>query len=148
MGYLSSPSSPTSSTKNAYSPKAAFNKIKNSFRSSPPMISPSRIDSPAIPARISSTPDKISKFWAAYNYWHPPPPPPPPIKKSPHARIQITRDKEVWYSLNISHIRDPVAIKDQILKRMHLDGDCDQYYYFHENGSDPGIDSSQITITT
>lgn len=92
------------------------------------MISP-----PAIPARISSTPDKISKFWAAYHHWS------PNNTTKKLARIQITADKEVWYSLNVTDMRDPLTIKQHILKRMNLEGDCDGYYYFHENGPDPGL---------
>ncbi|KAI9487498.1 MAG: hypothetical protein EXX96DRAFT_553495 [Benjaminiella poitrasii] len=110
----------SSPTRSSYSPKAAFLKIKNTFRShtssssSPqqslgtitsshnyqhhhasqqnsasslhdPAVSPrsSRHESgdedrlgkkaspsPIIPARVSSTPDKISKFWANYSSWH------------------------------------------------------------------------------
>jgi hypothetical protein len=53
-------------------------------------------------------------------------------------RIQITADKETWYSLNVTNMRDPVAIKQHILKRMNFNDDFDSYQYFHENGSDPG----------
>jgi hypothetical protein len=35
-------------------------------------------------------------------------------------------------------MRDPVLIKHQILKRMNLQGDIQDYHYFHENGPDPG----------
>lgn len=93
-----------------------------------------RHESPAIPARISSTPDNISKFWATYTHWH-------TSKKTnnfKNQRIQITADKEIWYSLNVTNMRDPVAIKQHILKRMNYDGDCDHYQYFHENGLNPG----------
>lgn len=92
-----------------------------------------RHESPQIPARVSSTPDRISKFWATYAHWHTPKKSP-----SPSQRIQITGDKEIWYSLNVTNMRDPVAIKQHILKRMNYEGQCDQYQYFHENGSDPG----------
>ncbi|KAG2234216.1 hypothetical protein INT48_001935 [Thamnidium elegans] len=137
IGYLSSPSSsgsPTSKS-SSYSPKAAFNKIKNSFRPSTTTtmnLSP-RHESPQIPARVSSTPDKISKFWATYTHWHTAPKKP----NSSSQRIQITGDKEIWYSLNVTNMRDPVAIKQHILKRMNYEPHCDQYQYFHENGSDP-----------
>jgi hypothetical protein len=79
-----------SPTRASYSPKAAFNKFKNTFRSqqnSAHQISPRSVrhesaeedrgkrTPPAIPARISSTPDKISKFWATYANWHTSSPP-------------------------------------------------------------------------
>lgn len=113
-----------------------------------------RRTSPAIPARVSSTPDKITKFWATYSNWHSSSPSsnnkkpspsaytheyqPSQLKKPTDQRIQITGDKETWYSLNVTNMRDPVAIKQHILRRMQFSGDCDQYQYFHENGADPG----------
>ncbi|GAA5812302.1 hypothetical protein MFLAVUS_005753 [Mucor flavus] len=139
IGYLSSPSSSGSPTSknSSYSPKAAFNKIKNSFRPSSittttTMNTSPRHESPQIPARVSSTPDRISKFWATYAHWHT-----PKKSTSPSQRIQITGDKEIWYSLNVTNMRDPVAIKQHILKRMNYERQCDQYQYFHENGSNP-----------
>jgi hypothetical protein len=76
-----------SPTRSSYSPKVAFNKIKNTFRSqqnsahapSPRSVRHESVEEgrgkrtpPAIPARVSSTPDKISKFWATYANWHSP----------------------------------------------------------------------------
>ncbi|KAI8883868.1 hypothetical protein K501DRAFT_285104, partial [Backusella circina FSU 941] len=172
-----------------YSPRAAFHKFKNTFRShhTPTTINTSNLGPsistqnsassvngqvssprharhnessesspptpPAIPARVSSTPEKISKFWATYaQHWHNNPrkqqasssPEPPPIRlrmnsprKSQEQKIQITSDTDTWYSLNVTQMRDPVLIKHQILKRMSLQGDIQDYQYFHENGPDP-----------
>ncbi|KAL7331802.1 mitogen-activated protein kinase kinase kinase [Mucor circinelloides] len=186
----------SSPTRSSYSPKAAFHKIKNTFRShaaplnqmqTTTVIQPTHFNhqqqqqhpqqqnsasssprsarhesgdddrgrrtSPAIPARVSSTPDKITKFWATYSNWHSSSPSsnnkkpspsaytheyqPSQLKKPTDQRIQITGDKETWYSLNVTNMRDPVAIKQHILRRMQFSGDCDQYQYFHENGADP-----------
>lgn len=124
----------------------------------------SKQGTPTIPVRVSSTPDKITKFWANYSTWqqqqgkssptsyspdyhHQTPLPPPPAQPIYHqARkqltdqcIQITGDKETWYSLNVTNMRDPVAIKQHILQRMNYNTSTpDNYFYFHENGLDPG----------
>ncbi|ORY91228.1 hypothetical protein BCR43DRAFT_480028 [Syncephalastrum racemosum] len=51
-------------------------------------------------------------------------------------RIQVTADKETWYSLVVTDITDPDTLKDLILKRMNFDGHRTEYCYFHENGPD------------
>ncbi|CEP09782.1 hypothetical protein [Parasitella parasitica] len=187
----------TSPTRSSYTPKAAFHKIKNTFRTHAPLnqsqtttvVHPfhfynqqqqqqqplqqnsaasgprsgrhesgeddrARRTSPVIPARVSSTPDKISKFWASYANWHSSSPSlntkrlspssytheyqqQSQLKRPAEQRIQITADKETWYSLNVTNMRDPVAIKQHILRRIQFGGDCDLYQYFHENGADP-----------
>ncbi|KAI8988885.1 kinase-like domain-containing protein [Pilobolus umbonatus] len=149
------------SPRSSYSPIAAFSRIMNTLRShhSPnvtqnsivitsttagSVISPPSVrhesgndEQPTIPARVSSTPDKISKFWATYHPTH-------PVKKSSvgkkrtmEQRIQITHDEETWYSLNVTNMRDPMVIKDSILNKMNFEGNPDEYYYYHENGPNP-----------
>ncbi|CAO3614548.1 unnamed protein product [Cunninghamella echinulata] len=107
---------------------------------------------PSIPTRISSTPDKINKFWASCSYWHQGDnnnnhlhhlmhknPAVSSNNKKHEQKIQVTLDKETWYSLNVKDIRHVHQLKDHILKRMNLKGDRDSYCYFHENGHDPDI---------
>ncbi|CEI86220.1 hypothetical protein RMCBS344292_00663 [Rhizopus microsporus] len=132
----------------SYSPKAAFNKFKNPFRSTTttaqnsasslngPTPSPRSVRHESGDEGNKRTPDKISKFWS--NYWHHSP------KKQPNQqpkeqRIQVTGDKETWYSLNVTNIRDPVTIKQLVLNRMNYEGHLDDYLYFHENGPNPNL---------
>ncbi|KAF7728212.1 hypothetical protein EC973_006493 [Apophysomyces ossiformis] len=132
----------------------------------------------SITPRISSTPDKLAKFWAQYTHWQPTssarvmnkgqtsgvsldnPTLKTPVKsnfgsashtkrvsqnlanKEYHVqiteqRIQVTTDQETWYTLHVTDVHDSDLLKDSILKRMHLTGDRDKYYYFHENGPYP-----------
>ncbi|KAG0182028.1 hypothetical protein DFQ29_006146 [Apophysomyces sp. BC1021] len=121
--------------------------------------------SPSIPPRVTSTPDKLAKFWAQYTHWHSPSSAramnkgqasgagpdmttlrtpikssfgsPAHSKRITEQRIQVTGDQETWYSLHVTDVHDSDLLKDSILKRMHLAGDRDKYYYFHENGPDP-----------
>ncbi|KAI8374897.1 kinase-like domain-containing protein [Blakeslea trispora] len=152
-----------SPTRLTYSPKAAFVKLKATFQrshhhhgiyahtqqSAPSLYHTSRQDEeedheeegrkklPTIPARVSSTPDKVSRFWASYASWHSPTnkhaPSSPNQQKSTSQRIQITTDRETWYSLNVTNMRDPVAIKHHILNRLKITGDIHQHYFYHEN---------------
>ncbi|OBZ87480.1 MAP kinase kinase kinase mkh1 [Choanephora cucurbitarum] len=155
-----------SPTRLTYSPKAAFSKLKATFQrshqqyclyahtqqSAPTLYHTSRQYNdddddeeededmnrpPAIPARVSSTPDKVSKFWASYASWHSPTnkhtPSSPNQQKSTAQRIQITTDRETWYSLNVTNMRDPVAIKHHILSRLKITGDIHHHYFYHEN---------------
>ncbi|KAI8098224.1 kinase-like domain-containing protein [Gilbertella persicaria] len=120
-----------------FSPKAAFHKFKNSLQknsASPRMRHESGDERPVIPARVSSTPEKISKIWA---HWHSPNTKKQEGHRKADQRIQITADKETWYSLNVTDMRDPVSIKQHILNRMSFHGDIHQYQFFHENGADP-----------
>ncbi|ORZ12222.1 hypothetical protein BCR42DRAFT_79284 [Absidia repens] len=139
---------------------------------------------PSIPSRISSTPDRVSKFWSTYSHWHgnnnnttfntngtassqglastasvnvi-------PAKNSPSAstaatsycnlpqkkidqRIQITGDKETWYSLNVMNIQNVDQLKDIILKRMNLAGNRYDYHYYHENGYDSNVPLDDQTL--
>ncbi|CAO3589684.1 unnamed protein product [Absidia cylindrospora] len=138
---------------------------------------------PSIPSRISATPDKVSKFWATYSYWHgnnntttlntngtassqglantafvnvilaknspststgttccnlP--------QKKIDQRIQITGDKETWYSLNVMNIQNVDQLKDIILKRMNLAGNRYDYHYYHENGYDSSVPLDDHTL--
>ncbi|KAI8384925.1 uncharacterized protein BYT42DRAFT_612590 [Radiomyces spectabilis] len=183
----------------AYSPKAAFSKLRNAFlphapsvhhadppptTNANPVTHPSSAATartnvakhdlhsepdmdertrPTIPLRVSSTPDKISRIWANYSQWHSSN---RAFKTSSGAggdaspvyskrvvsiqnslstanildhRIQVTSDKDTWYSLNVTEFTDPNALKDSILKRVQLAGERDQYCYFHENGPHPNI---------
>ncbi|KAI8146131.1 hypothetical protein BJV82DRAFT_406469 [Fennellomyces sp. T-0311] len=122
-------------------------------------------------SRFSSTPDKLSKIWAAYSHWRSPTSNraskghsttspssssssgvlPDGSSKTPtksalglathkrftEQRIQVTSDKETWYSVVVTDIRDPESLKDRVLKRLDLNGNREEYYYFHENGPDP-----------
>ncbi|KAI7860000.1 hypothetical protein BDC45DRAFT_564021 [Circinella umbellata] len=128
-------------------------------------------------SRFSSTPDKLSKIWAAYSNWRSPTSHHRTSKghaTSPSSssssslssgvthqhhqhqqimdskkntsglglathkrfteqRIQVTSDKETWYSVVVTDIRDSDSIKERILKRLELQGNLDDFYYFHEN---------------
>ncbi|KAI9482603.1 hypothetical protein BDB00DRAFT_857051 [Zychaea mexicana] len=148
-------------------------------------------------SKFSSTPDKLSKIWAAYSNWRSPtshrtskghqqqqhasattatsstsptssssssgvttttplpsdngattttstkaPPNKSALGLATHKRfteqrIQVTSDKETWYSVVVTDIRDPECLKDRILKRLDVQGNRDEFYYFHENGPDP-----------
>ncbi|KAI9281134.1 kinase-like domain-containing protein [Sporodiniella umbellata] len=169
-GYSSSSPSPTPSPNSdhlitvpfttrknysSYSPKAAFNKFKNTFRSTAatqnsalslngPVSSPRSVRHES-GDECKAAVDKASRFWS--NYWH------HSHKKSPSQpsqhkenRIQITGDQETWYGLNVTNINDPSIVKQNILNRMCYFGGPDDYLYYHENGSNPStpIDSQEL----
>ncbi|KAG1053231.1 hypothetical protein G6F43_004673 [Rhizopus delemar] len=129
----------------SYSPKAAFNKFKNTFRSTSqnsasslngPVSSPRSVRHESGDEGHKLIVDKASRFWS--NYWH------HSSKKSlikfnqqKEQRIQITGDKETWYSLNVTNIRDPLIIKQHILNRMNYAGAIESYQFYHENGWHP-----------
>lgn len=59
-------------------------------------------------------------------------------KRFSDTRIQVTGDRETWYSVVVTDIRDADTLKDRILQRMNLPlQHRDGYCYYHENGPDP-----------
>ncbi|KAG1469644.1 hypothetical protein G6F56_003139 [Rhizopus delemar] len=133
----------------SYSPKAAFNKFKNTFRSTTtaqnsasslngPVSSPRTVRHESGDEASKVTPDKSSRFWSTY-WHHSPKKPPLKSNQQKEHRIQVTGDQETWYGLNVTNIRDPLTVKQLILNRMCYPGNPDNYLYYHENGSNPNI---------
>ncbi|KAI7865379.1 hypothetical protein BDF14DRAFT_1744347 [Spinellus fusiger] len=50
-------------------------------------------------------------------------------------RIQVTADSDTFFSLVVTDIVDVEHIKQLILKKIGLEGESDQYSFFHENGN-------------
>ncbi|KAI8079983.1 kinase-like domain-containing protein [Halteromyces radiatus] len=127
---------------------------------------------PYIPERKSSNPVQISKIMKQFNV--PPTLPlartrPNPIiarrtnngNQSQHRqqqqqqqqnrhleqRIQVTLDSDTFFSLTVTNITDPIALKMSIVKKLGMTAtSLEQYQFYHENGdnSDIPLDDDQL----
>ncbi|KAI8344954.1 hypothetical protein BD560DRAFT_411770 [Blakeslea trispora] len=61
---------------------------------------------------------------------HPVPLPPQP----PQQNIHVTKDSDTFHSLQVSGMHDPRLIKNSILRKLSLEGSCERYLFYHENG--------------
>ncbi|KAI8077264.1 uncharacterized protein B0P05DRAFT_544276 [Gilbertella persicaria] len=61
---------------------------------------------------------------------HPVPLPP----QAPQQSIHVTRDSDTFHSLQVSGMHDPRLIKNAILRKLGLEGSCERYLFYHENG--------------
>ncbi|KAI8991759.1 hypothetical protein BDF20DRAFT_846245 [Mycotypha africana] len=66
-----------------------------------------------------------------------PPPPPPP--QEPQQFIHVTTNSDTFHSLQVTGMHDPRLIKNSIIRKLGLEGKCDNYRFFHENGKNTDI---------
>ncbi|KAI7905920.1 uncharacterized protein BX663DRAFT_540592 [Cokeromyces recurvatus] len=74
-------------------------------------------------------------------------PPPPPPQMQPQQSIHVTKDSDTFHSLQVTGMHDPRLIKNTILRKLGLEGKCEQYLFFHENGknSDIALTDSELS---
>ncbi|KAI8072468.1 hypothetical protein BC940DRAFT_330616 [Gongronella butleri] len=92
--------------------------------------------SPPFNSKTASTPEKIAKLWSSRHTNSSAPALDLAAARKAN-RIQITGDRDTWYSLNVEDIHHADHVKDLIVRRMALHGHRDDYLYFHENGPNP-----------
>jgi hypothetical protein len=52
--------------------------------------------------------------------------------------IHVTKDSDTFHSLHVTGMHDPRLIKNSILRKLGLEGGCDRYLFYHENGKHSG----------
>ncbi|RUS28254.1 hypothetical protein BC938DRAFT_482101 [Jimgerdemannia flammicorona] len=53
--------------------------------------------------------------------------------------IQVTQDRDVWYSLDVTDMLDADEIRDKMFQRLRIVAEHDRYGCFHIGGEDPGM---------
>ncbi|KAI8646098.1 hypothetical protein BD408DRAFT_480123 [Parasitella parasitica] len=74
-------------------------------------------------------------------------PPPPPPQQLPQQSIHVTKDSDTFHSLHVTGMHDPRLIKNSILRKLGLEGKCERYLFFHENGkhSETALTDSELS---
>ncbi|KAK4522027.1 uncharacterized protein ATC70_004566 [Mucor velutinosus] len=74
-------------------------------------------------------------------------PPPPPPQQQPQQSIHVTKDSDTFHSLHVTGMHDPRLIKNSILRKLGLEGKCERYLFFHENGkhSETALSDSELS---
>lgn len=65
---------------------------------------------------------------------------PAPLHQQPQKQqfIHVTKDSDTFHSLQVTGMHDPRLIKNTILRKLALEGKCERYLFFHENGNKSG----------
>ncbi|CEP11976.1 hypothetical protein [Parasitella parasitica] len=74
-------------------------------------------------------------------------PPPPPPQQQPQQSIHVTKDSDTFHSLHVTGMHDARLIKNSILRKLGLEGKCERYLFFHENGkhSETALTDSELS---
>ncbi|CAO3628484.1 unnamed protein product [Mucor hiemalis] len=59
---------------------------------------------------------------------------PPLHQQQQQQSIHVTKDSDTFHSLHVTGMHDPRLIKNSILRKLGLEGGCDRYLFYHENG--------------
>ncbi|KAF1803519.1 kinase-like domain-containing protein, partial [Mucor lusitanicus] len=71
----------------------------------------------------------------------------PSSPRQPQQSIHVTKDSDTFHSLHVTGMHDPRLIKNSILRKLGLEGKCERYLFFHENGkhSETALTDSELS---